>query len=65
MSHKKKKNYIVYKKYYGSKRQPVWLLTFFKISYFVFNRKKQIHTGLEQHEGEWMVTAFLGKLSLK
>jgi len=42
------------KKYYGSQWVPstVWIPTFFKISSFVFHRKKEIHTGLEQYDGE-------------
>jgi len=30
----------------------VWLPTVFKISFFCVQQKKEIHTGLEQHEGD-------------
>jgi len=41
------------KRYYGGQwlTATVWLPTFFKI-YFMFNRTKKTHAGLEQHEGE-------------
>jgi len=40
--------------YYGSQWGPstVWLPTFFKIYYFVCVREKEIHTVLEELEGE-------------
>jgi len=40
--------------YHGSQWGPstVWLPTFFEISSFVFNRKKEIYTVLKQLDGE-------------
>jgi len=40
---------IVEKKYYGNQWCPttVWFQSFFKISCFVFQQKKETHTGLQ------------------
>ncbi len=42
----------------------VWLLTFFKIMYFVFNRRKKFIQVWKQLEGKKMITqcSFLGEL---